>query len=320
MFKLNKYRKELAVYLNYINKHYDEIDLLDDKISELCFFMKDIAPKFSKKDIIQDEYRLLARKFNRIERSLPSHFILENNPICELEREYKKSKILNYSEEEIINYIVYRARKILASLASEELDCDDVYLGEVDLVGYCNKACMAINLICQSMKIPCKVMTISPAFYEKRNIYEIGGNHQYCLITLGDKRYVVDVTYSQFFLMKENNLNRIGIPLMGGCNVGVYMTLIKERCEFAKKLMQKGWFLETDENLKLYFDGFAISYRNGLYYENIQNIDYTTNYSASDYLNFMNQVDSQVNHEKLEFLGRQKRLLKDKYLDFNVKR
>ncbi len=179
---------------------------------------------------------------------------------------------------------------------------------------------MYINYLAQAMRMYSRIITIPPAFYENINVYEKGGYHQACLITLGDKRYIIDITYSQFLLMRENNFNRIGIPLLGGCNVGAYMTLTKERRDFAENLMKNGCFLATEENLKLYFDGFALSYRNGLYYENFGKIDYTTKYEASDYLNFINQIDSQVNHESFHFLGRQKRLLKNPYLNFANKK
>ena len=253
-------------------------------------------------------------------RMLPNNFILENNPYYDFDYNVSKEEIINCSEDEIINYIVHRVRSFLLAYYSADGDLKSVRLNNLDLLGQCNNTSMNVNFICQAIKIPCKIYTIHPAFCSEFNVYGRGGNHQFCLVMMGEKKYIVDITYSQFFLMRENNLNRIGIPLLGGCNVGVYMTLDEMRKAFAKRLMHYGWVEASDENLKLYLDGFAISYRNGLYYENRGDISYFTDYSAEDYLNFLEERDSQVNHERHEELGRQKCLLKDMKINFDLKK
>ena len=95
------------------------------------------------------------------------------------------------------------------------------------------------------------------------------------------------------------------------------MLLTEERKKFAERLLRDGYVEATDTNLKMYFDGFALSYRNGLYYEDKGEINYETIYTKDDYINFINGFDSQVNHENIEFLGRQQKILKNSNMNFN---
>lgn len=319
MFKVSKCKKTILSYKDLVSKYYYDIDFVDEKINELCFIMKEMAPLFTKKDIITDDYIGLVKSFNDVEKELPNRFIIDNSPYYDFDYNVRKEEICDFDEVEIIKYIVQRVRGFLIAHYSLNGDVRNVNLGRIDLLGQCNNASVNVNFICQAIKIPCKIYTIPPAFCSESNVYGKGGNHQFCLVTIGNKKYIVDLTYSQFFLMRENYLNRLGIPLLGGCHPGVYMTLDERNKNFAEILMRDGFIEASDENLKLYLDGFAISYRNGLYYEDMDSILYTTNYTADDYRNFLEEKDSQVNHEPVEMLGRQKRLLKDKYKNFNIK-
>ena len=65
----------------------------------------------------------------------------------------------------------------------------------------------------------------------------------------------------------------------------------------------------NEENIKNYFDGFAISFRNGTFYDLTEDYSYTTNYSPYDYLRFINGYDSQYHHEGEEVLGYQRKKL-----------
>lgn len=119
--------------------------------------------------------------------------------------------------------------------------------------------------------------------------------------------------------MRENNFNLIGVPLLGGCKAGIYMTLDETKRKFAEKLMRDGWVEATSENIKLYLDAFAISFRNGLYYEKMGKVIYATDYTPQQYINFLLKKDSQLNYEAIEGLGRQKKLLKNAKMNFNIK-
>lgn len=319
MFKVNKCKKTILSYGDLVSKYYYDVDFVDEKMNELYFIMKEMAPLFAKNGVIKDDFAVLVKTLNNVEKKLPNSFIVENTPFYNFDYNIRKNEVEYLNEEELIKYIVHRVRSFIIASYSVNGNLKKVDLSRIDLLNQCNAVSMNVNFICQAIKIPCKVYTIHPAFCSEFNVYGRGGNHQFCLVTIGNKKYIVDLTYSQFFLMRENHLNRIGIPLLGGCNPGVYMSLDEIRENFAKTLMRDGFIEATDENLKLYLDGFAISYRNGLYYEDMDPISYTTDYTAEDYMNFLEERDSQVNHEGVEVLGRQKRLLKKKYKKFDIK-
>ena len=59
----------------------------------------------------------------------------------------------------------------------------------------------------------------------------------------------------------------------------------------------------TDENIKNYFDGFSLSFRNGTFYDLTEDYSYETPYSPNDYILFINGYDSQYHHEGEEVLG-----------------
>lgn len=80
--------------------------------------------------------------------------------------------------------------------------------------------------------------------------------------------------------------------------------------KIAQHLINFGWIEATEENLKAYFDGFAISFRNGIYYEDMKDIIFKTDYQAKDYISFLNGDGSQLEKEPVISLGRQMRPLK----------
>ncbi len=78
---------------------------------------------------------------------------------------------------------------------------------------------------------------------------------------------------------------------------------------FEEKILKDGWIKSDEDILKHYLDGFAISYRNGIYYAQTKDYSYKTSYNAEDYIRFLKEEDSQINHEGKEALGFQKRLI-----------
>ena len=117
---------------------------------------------------------------------------------------------------------------------------------------------------------------------------------------------MVDITYSQFFKLDKNILNRIGAINFLGCSTGIFMNMTGSRKNVANNLLEKGFIKIENEVMKDYLDGFALSYRNGLYYETTNDYTFKTNYSNEDYLNFLIHNDNQINHENEKFLDIQK--------------
>lgn len=80
--------------------------------------------------------------------------------------------------------------------------------------------------------------------------------------------------------------------------------------KIAQHLINFGWIEATNQNLKIYFDGFAISFRNGIYYEDTKDFIFRTDYLAEDYISFLDGKGSQLEKEPVISLGRQMRPLK----------
>lgn len=320
-FRDIKYQQEIKTYRYYIKGHEDNTAIVKNKLNELYQLMKDIAPLYADKNRnLDDAYRCFVVQLNLIERSAPLSFILDYNLDFDSSKEIvRKHKIKNENELDILEYIVHLGRCEIATsfLNSSNKEVD---ISKKNLTGKCSKISHYVKDECKRLGIPAKVCVISPAFYEEENVFEYGKNHAFVMITIGKRTFIVDLTYSQFFHMHDNNLNRLGIPFLDCCAPGAYMMLDEKRKKFAKDLLEKGYFEATDENIKMYFDGFAISFRNGLYYEDLKSAIYETEYTASDYLNFIEGNDSQYNHEEREYLGRQKKILLKPDFSFVPKR
>lgn len=300
-----------------IKKNKDDLDYIKNKMDNLYQFMKDIARDYANKDrTVKFDYYDFVMLLSDVENQIPLQFILNNNPdyIPNKFVKIEKERIDDYTNEEIIKYIVNRARAFLSTSLSETPNPVD--LAKTDLLNHCAEATRDVIFICDALGLNSSEEHIPPCFCFDYNIYTMGNNHVYATVHVRDKSYIVDITYSQFFKLGKNNLNSIGIPFLGGCSLGVYMTMNEKRHVFAEKLMRDGYFEVTDENIKLYFDGFAMSYRNGLYYEDRGILDYSTDYTAQDYINFISGKDDQLSHEKMEHLGPQKKVLKDPSISF----
>lgn len=103
---------------------------------------------------------------------------------------------------------------------------------------------------------------------------------------------------------------------VGGCKPGVYMLMTEKGEKIANKLIRDGYVKLNEETLKLYLDSFTISFRNGLYYERTKDFSYTTDYTVDDYLDFLWGNDNLLNYEGRDYLGFQKRPLKDANTSF----
>lgn len=197
--------------------------------------------------------------------------------------------------------------------------CKKIFHGyldrELDYTGYCGEVACEIRNLCKKVGINHQTIIINPLFdkmsyspFEEK----LGDSvrHFASLVQLNNKKYLVDPTYRQFFMINQNNIKRIGVPYLNSCNPGFFMMKNESYKKVAQHLINFGWIEATDQNLKAYFDGFAISFRNGIYYEDMKDIIFKTNYQAQDYISFLNGVGSQLEKEPAISLGRQMRPLK----------
>lgn len=220
--------------------------------------------------------------------------------ICYVEDEFMNSgsiitEIINMAHEEIL----------YSSL-------DSIF----DYTGHCGEATHKIKRLCQKFGLEHQIIEINPLF--DKNFYspfeEMLGDsirHYASLIKLNDKKYLVDITYRQFFMINQNNINRIGVPYLNSCNPGFFMMKNENYRKIAQHLINFGWIEATGQNLKAYFDGFSISFRNGIYYEDMKDFIFKTDYQVEDYISFLNGKGSQLEREPVLSLGRQMRPLKN---------
>lgn len=258
-----------------------------------------------------DSYEKLKNEVLRAEHKIKLSYI------CDTTIAYKKSKnitnIYRYNEEEILNYIVNEVRQSLITDMSVEK-----YFDLVDVTNQCGLVSKTVFLVCNRLNIKCNVFKINPGYDNTCKLYN-GGFHYFNIVIIGSKKYIVDCTYKQFFKMDRASLSRIGIPLITPPYPGIFMLLNEDRKKVAMSILKYGYVEATDENLKHYFDGFTISFRNGLYYENIGKAIYETDYTIDDYISFMETSDSQLNHENVKYLGFQKQPLNNYKFNFKVK-
>ncbi len=188
---------------------------------------------------------------------------------------------------------------------------------DLDAIDLCYDTTFFFKQYCDENNIKCERIKIPAGFDEKINLYKGKGFHYFNIVTTKNEKYIYDVTYKQFFKIKYNFLQRLGIVDFPLVNPGIYMMINDGRRKTAEELLKKGFIPYNEENLKNYLDGFALSYRNGLYYEQVGNTNYNTIYTFDDYERFLFTDDSQVKHESLEVLGKQQTELKNPNFDFS---
>jgi len=214
---------------------------------------------------------------------------------------------LEYQDRSFLDYLVYHVRRRLIA--------NDVSDASFDFTNKCVKASLLVRDFCENNS-DCYLLRIYPGYDSQAALFDGSGLHYANIIKYGGSYYLVDVTYSQFFNKVKENLASMGIVDFKGCDVGTFARMDERRKKVADEILQFGYIKLTEEIFKSYLDSFTISFRNGLYYEEYNDFSYTTDYTIDDYVKFLGGYDSQVLHEGREFLGYQKKPLKDYSLDF----
>lgn len=211
---------------------------------------------------------------------------------------YTYLKLNNNKDENILNYIIKKASdKILFYFNDKYAN-----INEVDMTNNCVAISFWIKDICDELSIPCKIIKLYPCFDEKAKIFGGCGFHYFNIVTIQNKNYLVDISYKQFFKKNTNFLEEIGVPYLCAPLAGTFMLMDENRKKLASELLENGFVELNKDSLKLYCDGFALSYRNGLYYKYFKN-DFNTTYTSEHYINFLFGNDSQINYEPIECLG-----------------
>lgn len=253
------------------------------------------------------------------ESRLSGAFIVESTPYFIYNDEFfLNCRFDKLNDEEKLDYIVWMTRRAMLE-HFHDYDKSIKSLNGLHLTNECKKTSYLVNDLCRALGVKSKVVKIPAAFSDEINLYNGSGFHYFVLVDINDKEYIVDCTYRQFFRLENNNIDRLGVIGLCGCDPGVFMMQNKDRKNVALAILKNGWVRCTEENFKHYLDGFTLSFRNGLYYDWLGKVDYSVGYSASDYLEFLNEDDFITNYEPIEGLGEQEEPLKNRGLRFRSK-
>lgn len=278
------------------------MDIINEYMNKVYKYFKNVITTAS----FSDE-RLI--EIFRLERLLENKFLpINSEPIFDLENQpILPETVTNESDcESLMRYIVYQTRLIINKYDN---------IKTATLEKYCINSSSYVSTICEKLKITQR------SFWCSENLSH-GTFHCFNIITINlsngiVKNYLIDCTYRQFFTYAESFLERTGLPLNCGANIGKFMMLDESRKQMAEELLTKGYIELTPENIKHYFDGFVFTGRNGLYYEqlgkkSIGKEDYEPEYTFEDYLEALNRGGL----KKEPYIGRQMSILNTQ-IDFD---
>lgn len=302
----------ISEYMNRLNECYDNMVKADSyyslvkELDTIYLMMKSVAAVCKDKSF----YEELIDKVLECEKICENTFIVESNPEFNLiDERFSNKSIFEIKEEDLVDYLVWFTRVRLYESHQDKEQNEIINFNKLQLTNDCKMACCIVSLLCNSLKIPCKIIKLSPAFTDEYELYRGNGFHYFCFINIDDVRYLVDPTYRQFFTLDSNLINRLGVLGLNGCNPGVYMMMNDSRKKTALGILKNGYVVASDENLKNYLDGFTLSYRNGLYYEWIGSARYEVSYTIDDYFKFIEGEKVLFDYEPIEFLGEQSKPL-----------
>lgn len=275
-----------------------------DHLIAIYEYLKEVAPEFYKNGQMDWNYRTILHGVYAMERVyLPDDKIINFEPHhFDSDPKLRKDR---KDHENILNYIVDRTRKYLIGIGANT----------DDLERFCNASAWFVYDLATLLNIKAEVEILIPGFQSLS--LGIPGSHCYTVITLQDKTYLIDCTYSQYFLYKRCISEKIGVPLSPNCRPGKFMMMNESRRNVARKILEDGWIELTDDVLKDYLDGFALSFRNGLYYESTEDFSFVTPYTAKDYREFLEGENNQAVIEGEENVSIQFRPLKDTKIKFH---
>lgn len=275
------------------------------------------AFNYAKKVSNKENYDYVESRILTLQRNMPFGFILKPNTKFYYDSnwgDFKNKKIDCFSnEKELLDYIVLVTRSCLLCRYSKNRDLD-----KFDFADMCYITSKIVSNVCGTLGVKNQIVKIEPGFNSKYNLFDGSRFHYFNIITINNNDYIVDCSYKQFFDVNVSLLEQNGIYGMGGASCGIYMMQDDNRLKTAQELLDNGWIFMNSNNIKNYFDGFAISFRNASYYYDLGCINFSTDYTASDYENFIFGDDDQGKHEPLKYLGKQKKFVKNPYVIFKT--
>lgn len=305
-----KYCQEIKKYYTYMQK-LRNTDSKIKNIEQLYYYVKHISSElYSKDENFEKNYFAITSLVLKCERLLSNEYVIDINS------NYNPDNNLFVCEknpEDILIYITNNARNFICSKANHQLNLS---LDKINMVGQCLPVSNYIESLCKKIGIKSKKISLLPGFTKTPILCNGLKQHYAVIVQIEEKEYLIDCTYAQFFQLNRCILERLGIPKLSGCLCGAFMIMNDSRRKVADKILKDGWIRLDNITLKNYMDGFALSYRNGLYYEQTNDFSYEINYSSHNYKKFLDGEDSQLNHESEFVLDFQKKPLENPSLIF----
>ena len=308
MFKSAK--KTISFYAKYYSmsrslgkiKSSDSYSSKVSNLSGLYTGLKDLAVNIDNKDLAL-KYARIRERVSDVERYVcSSDFIVESKPDFDPNDERFQTGRNKLEQEEFLDLLVWLSRRGLYQDFIYDFEYKES-LDDCTMTNECYVASTLVESMCEAFHVPAKKIKIPPGFSDDIQLYNGNGYHYFVLVTLNERDYIIDCTYRQFFRLDRNLIERMGVYGMSGCDPGVYMLMDEDRKRVALQLLKKGWIEADKVNFKLYMDGFALSYRNCLFYKKNGTYDLTVPYTFEDYKRFLSSEDSQISCEGEECLG-----------------
>ena len=292
----------------YINESLKKIinstdyNFINQELNRVYNMLKDEAKYFydKKYDFMDELYYKLIDYIFYVENKVPNYFIVNSKPNLVYSL---KPDFISAEPHEILDSLVCEARVRFVEKGSFFLN--PINLESDTLENECKNISQIFLDVCYKYGILCKLFLITPGFCNDDSLHEGYDYHYACIVTIKNVSYLVDLSYRQFFTLRCNSLDRIGVVGLNNSRPGIFMTLNSNRLETASKILSRGWIplLEAKD----YFDGFVLSYRNIHYYENTKDYSFNVDYTIDNYIDFINNLDSQLNYEGRKILEIQKR-------------
>ena len=214
-------------------------------VKEAYAYIKNISPQFYdiENKVMNDSFSCLIDNLYKFRSNFPPVYIIENNPNFNLNRPFKSFP--DHNAEDILNALVQQTRIMLYKKINHNSKISKS-LAELNLTNYCSFVSLYITKLCKKHKIKNKRIKIEPGFQKNSLLFNGHGYHYVNIIDIEDKSYLIDCTYSQFFLLRDNLLEQNGIPYYKTCYPGFYMLTTPERLQVVNKILnppKKGGFL-----------------------------------------------------------------------------
>lgn len=224
-----------------------------------------------------------------------------------------KSLIDGIKENEaeiLLEWTVQNAREGLEKAANEKIK-------DMDFLGYCGVGQGITGFTLQNMGLNPNIINVNPTF--GKNV----GRHAFVTVripikneegNINNKLYLVDTTYKQFFLRDEvtiSNGTYIKDKKFGGKvapMAGYWVLRMKKGTKFAQELLEKGFIEFTEENAKIYGDGFVLEEKERRDYTKVPTKkEMNTSIEGKVYLSAVevikNQEEIDFEREEFEYLG-----------------